>query len=182
MYKKVTVRKIIFLDIDGVLNTIRNTIAYGKEQRSLDPVAIGMINELCRRTGAKVCISSVWRFNVSCKSILNHCGFKYENFVSFHTGDSRYNNDPFYWDVWKTPVSRKTIKGRNGAFRGDEIKMWLNTYGKMLGVKKYVAIDDDSDFFEYQKKHHFTQTDSYEGFMYSNFKRCVEILGEEKRW
>ena len=48
----------IFLDIDGVLAPIRQWDRYG----DLDPMCIGVLNEIVARGGADVVISSTWRY------------------------------------------------------------------------------------------------------------------------
>jgi hypothetical protein len=72
--------KIIFLDVDGVLNSYRNVIAYGRfpfpgkledvknslvgPESELDPLAIGMVRTLCELTGAQIVLHSMWRRTV----------------------------------------------------------------------------------------------------------------------
>ena len=55
--------KIIFLDIDGVLNSYRSDLIYGheKEVENLDPVAVKLIKKLVGETGSIICLSSDWR-------------------------------------------------------------------------------------------------------------------------
>ena len=47
--------KVIFLDIDGVLNNSGNSF------RRLDPENVARLNALCRQSGARVVVSSSWR-------------------------------------------------------------------------------------------------------------------------
>jgi hypothetical protein len=61
-------RKIVFLDIDGVLNGDRYIEARGPQasdelwtSADLDPLAIQALNALIQQTGAKVVVSSSWR-------------------------------------------------------------------------------------------------------------------------
>ena len=50
-------RRVIFLDIDGVLAPIRRWDRYG----DLDPACIQVLNEIVARGGAGVVVSSTWR-------------------------------------------------------------------------------------------------------------------------
>src|SRR5438552_12309127 len=50
-------RRVIFLDIDGVLAPIRRWDRYG----DLDPACIQVLNEIVARGGADVVVSSTWR-------------------------------------------------------------------------------------------------------------------------
>ena len=52
--------KIIFLDVDGVLNC-RNTFAYSTSPFVLEPNFIKRLKLIIKKTGAKVVLSSVWR-------------------------------------------------------------------------------------------------------------------------
>ena len=57
--------KILFLDIDGCLNSKRTETAYGKDRtiENLDPIAIGLIQEVVNETGCLICLSSDWRLS-----------------------------------------------------------------------------------------------------------------------
>ena len=63
--------KVIFLDIDGVLNFERwyqnvdgrNPGNLNGEEGDLDPECINRIIKICNETGAKVVISSDWRIS-----------------------------------------------------------------------------------------------------------------------
>src|SRR5204862_5948491 len=50
-------RRVIFLDIDGVLAPIRRWDRYG----DLEPACIQVLNEIVARGGADVVVSSIWR-------------------------------------------------------------------------------------------------------------------------
>ena len=56
MGRRVT-RRVIFLDIDGVLAPIRRWDRYG----DLDPACIRVLNEIVAAGGADVVVSSTWR-------------------------------------------------------------------------------------------------------------------------
>lgn len=139
--------KVIFLDIDGVLNSKRfnrSRKKRGKVKRSrnptnyerdlemaqwmLDPVPIGLLNNIIRQTDAKVVISSVWK--ATCywsvlQEALKSKGFQYEI----------YDRTPTFREKW--------------SVRGNEIQAWLDEH-KPEG---YLIIDDDSDMLYSQKDH-----------------------------
>jgi hypothetical protein len=105
-------RRVIFLDIDGVLAPIRQWDRYG----DLDPACVQVLNEIAARGGADVVVSSTWRHGktvAELQEILEGAGF---------TGRV----------VDKTPI------GVNGADRGEEIATWLAEHA----VGGYVVIDD----------------------------------------
>ena len=105
-------RRVIFLDIDGVLAPIRRWDRYG----DLDPACIQVLNDIAARGGAEVVVSSTWRHGktvAELQEMLEAAGF---------TGR----------------VLDKTPTGSPGADRGDEIAAWLA--GHVVGG--YVIVDD----------------------------------------
>ena len=113
-----TVRRVIFLDIDGVLAPVRQWDRYG----DLEPACIDVLNEIAARAEADVVISSTWRYGktvAELQAMLETAGF---------TGSV----------VGKTPI------GAPGANRGAEIAAWLGENA----VSGYVIIDDHVDMGE----------------------------------
>jgi len=105
-------RRVIFLDIDGVLAPIRRWDRYG----DLEPACIQVLNEIVARCGADVVVSSTWRYGktvAELQEILEAAGF---------TGR----------------VLDKTPTGAPGADRGQEIAAWLAEHA----VGGYVIVDD----------------------------------------
>jgi hypothetical protein len=108
-------RRVIFLDIDGVVAPIRRWDRYG----DLDPVCIRVLNEIVALAGADVVVSSTWRHGktvAELQQMLDAEGF---------TGC----------------VLGKTPTGTPGADRGDEIAAWLAEHT----VGGFVIIDDHAD-------------------------------------
>ena len=116
--------KILFLDIDGVLNSTRTCVAFGgypmelKHIAAFDQVAIRLIQRLCDSAGVQVVLSSAWRL---------HCDFK---------------------DVGAAlglPIIDRTpsLSGN----RGSEIARWLSEHPE---VEQYAIIDDDGDMLDGQ--------------------------------
>lgn len=64
-------QRILFLDIDGVLNSDRTMTAFGGYPHSFgaldmtrfDSVALALVRRLCRETGCSVVLSSDWRYS-----------------------------------------------------------------------------------------------------------------------
>lgn len=148
--------KIIFLDIDGVMNSFRTAIAYdgygylGSEGHKCDPVAIAMLQRLCKETGAKVVISSTWRIGRA------------------HIEDFAFLGVPV---IDMTPVLSNCI-------RGDEIYHWLELTNDASEdkVTHYIILDDDSDMLESQMPN-FIKVDHNTGFSFDNYQNALKILG-----
>jgi len=109
--------KIIFLDIDGVLNnfssyTNKTTVVWESD-------CVERLNKIVEKTGAKIVISSTWRFS--------------RRHIDAYTNDMGIKGEI----IDKTP--RSTFFS---ACRGDEILEWINEHKE---VEKFVILDDDSD-------------------------------------
>ena len=108
-------RRVVFLDIDGVLAPIRRWDRYG----DLEPACIEVLNEIVGSGRADVVISSTWRHGktvAELQAMLVAAGFA-----------GRV--------VDKTPTLAP------GAERGEEIAAWLADHA----VGGYVIIDDHID-------------------------------------
>ena len=53
--------KIIFLDIDGVLNSIAYEREKAPEQSFIDESRLPLVAQIVRKTGAAIVLSSTWR-------------------------------------------------------------------------------------------------------------------------
>ena len=156
--------KIIFLDIDGVLN---NKIMHDFPDRiktvcshSMDKRCIELLNKLTDETGAKIVISSSLRLGKTVDKL------KEEMALFGITGPI----------IDKTP----NINGV-GIYRGNEIARWiLNNADSVLNCpyynfKRYVIIDDDSDMLLWQSNN-FVQTDHFAGMTDRTFHHAKKIL------
>lgn len=163
--------KIIFLDIDGVLNHE----AFYKERyekrydegaiahpySEIDPKCVENLNTLCKESGAKVVISSTWR----------HSGLDYcKDVLEFHG----FNGEII--DI--TPHSRC-----NMSLRGNEILQWIRDNHKLVGdyynFTEYVILDDDSDML-YWQRNNFLLIDRFVGLTMGDVFRAKKILNNGK--
>lgn len=118
--------KVIFLDIDGVLNSdeyfdrIEKLNVQGIESQ-VDVERIKLLQNAVRDTGAKVVLSSSWRYTRNGQSLRN-----------------LLLNYGIFTDV--TPLMHNE--------RGREIKEWLNTHKE---VEDFVILDDEI-FDSYDEK------------------------------
>lgn len=156
-------RRVIFLDIDGVLCTMRSHKAFGLRgglERHFDPVAVKMLEKLCEETGAKIVLSSSWRKDVDFESmtcVLMNAGFARVPWHSaWRTGD---HSTKIGWGMTHSPP------------RGEEIKAWLDANGN----PDYVILDDNSDFLPEQMPY-LVQTDSYDGFLWKDYQKAYAII------
>ena len=148
--------RVLFLDIDGVLNSRRTCLALGgiphgltpADVAKLDPVALVLVRNLCRSAGLSVVVSSTWR-------ILHH------------------------WDAIGRALDLPTMGAtpRLGGFRGDEVQAWLEEHPD---VQDWAAVDDDSDFHPDQKDR-LVKVNGSEGFIWANFERLCGLFDLDPR-
>lgn len=154
--------KIIFLDFDGVLNSVDSAIAFWCMDKNkhphedrLDAVSVGLIRHLCEETDAKIVISSVWRL-----------GRTVQDFVDIFK--------LYGWD--NAPVIDRTASlsrtQMSGDRRGREIQLWLDQHP----VDSYVIFDDDSDMLESQQSN-FIHVSNINGFRSQHYVKALRHFG-----
>lgn len=139
--------RVIFLDVDGVLNSIESSLVLGTTN-TLCPIRVGMVKRLCHKAEAHIVVSSSWRNPgvEGTKEALRRAG-----------GDSLIQ-----FIVGQTPK----ISGP----RGGEIAAWLTAHPE---VTSYVILDDDDDMLPDQ---HFVQTSMACGFGLDEYLDALNIL------
>lgn len=145
-------RSVLFLDVDGVLNCRATFMRPGEPVWRVDPEMVALLNEVVKRTGCRVVMSSSWRIGPysgrdGCRAILRARGVK----------------APFARE-WRTPGSRDGI-------RGGEIAEWLLRNGSPA----YAIVDDDSDMLEHQRPR-FVQTSFEHGLTRERADRLIALL------
>lgn len=172
--------KIIFLDIDGVLNSTRSSIAlnnsgephvtgglcfstipgyeikFTQEYFKLDPIAVALLKRVVEDSSAKIVISSTWRIG-SCL----------EHFVKMF--------ECYGWDTKDIIIDLTSEIRVAGTIRGHEVEKWLQSNAH-LDITHYVIVDDNSDFLPSQKEH-FVQTNMNIGFSHITHFQILEKLG-----
>jgi hypothetical protein len=143
--------KVLFLDIDGVLNSHRTAVAFGafpycavKHRDRFDEVAIRLISGLCKRADVSVVLSSSWRADRNWSRIGPALGLPI---------------------VDRTP----SLAGP----RGEEIAAWLAEHPE---VENYAIVDDDNDMLPEQVDR-FVRTNHFDGLTWANASRLCELFG-----
>ena len=146
--------KVIFLDVDGVLNSKSFAKKMLDEEGVrvfrediLDRRCLLLLKDIVDKTGAKIVVSSAWR----------RIPRSYEHLIGWL---SEYGMEVF--DT--TPYV--------GGDRGNDITAWFNRHP---GEYSYVILDDDSDMTVHMD--HLVKTDFYNrGLTRPLADRCVDIL------
>lgn len=170
--------KYLFLDFDGVITTQKSGYA-------LDPEKCELIQKIVDATGAKIIITSSWRWHTLEATI-----------EKLSTVD-KYRI-PFVVS-WINDIVGITIRAYQylsqgtgihlSIPRGVEIKQWIDTHihsnnGKNFDYKdvgidfQYVILDDDTDML-YEHRQHFIKTDTYKGLSLAQAKKAIKILNTE---
>lgn len=158
--------RVIFLDVDGVLNSVRSMVALHNHRSTLDhdfidPIAVALINKVIERSGAHLVISSSHRKHIPDPLGNGRCLVAMQKY---------FDN---FGIVGK--VIGYTPNSKDGH-RGTEIKQWLdNERDHSDSIIEYVIIDDDCDMLDEQLPY-FVKTDNYFGFSYQNYVDALHIL------
>lgn len=148
-------RRILFLDIDGVLNhenwyhSVRNDTAGDYFNQDIDPECIKLLNLL--PNDVEIVISSSWRFTPETVDVLKGSGLT----LPIVGGTDHY----YYYD-W--------------ICRGNEIQKWISDNLKNQDYE-YVIIDDDCDILLSQVQHFIHVNDGL-GLTKHNIDKAKTIL------
>lgn len=152
--------KVLFLDIDGVLNSAEFMLNKRHIRRptphEIDAVTVPRLNSVIARTGAKICVSSTWRIGrdaMLLEEILRSHGVRCDV-------------------VGTTPETFRMDNERGWSFRGNEIQMWLDRHPE---VSTFAIVDDDSDMEPLM--HRLVKTSWETGLLDEHVEKLVEMLG-----
>lgn len=179
----IKINKIIFLDVDGVLNHnawfnwVHNHSEFLKEggHRHIDPRSVERIIEICDKTGAGIVMSSSWRLWEFYQTIKNLNRIR----------DLR-------------PILERLVgitERTEDRFRGKEIADFLERcksgdFMTKLGYNlkkadiefsknpKYLILDDDNDMLDEQLDY-FIHTDDRVGISIKDIEKSIKILNEK---
>jgi len=168
--------RVLFLDVDGVLNSddwisrreaaieaVGEAIRNGEpppskptdldaDSRQFDPLAVLVLDEIITRSGAAIVISSTWRLLSPIPELvllLMRKGFTHPTSV-----------------IGCTPADLGN--------RGNEIQAWLDTVG---GVQSFAILDDDSDMGDLTP--HLVKTSFQHGLLPEHVEKVLKLLGDE---
>lgn len=171
--------RVIFLDIDGVLNSERYALKLEAKHRRLghpedsracgcfstreqvDPDAIARLNRLVAATGAKIVVSSTWRklFDPpDLRRILEEHGLVAE--IVGETPDGHH--EPGLLALYGYPER---------LLRGYEIDHWLRQHPE---VDRFVILDDGSDMAMHEDR--LVQTDCQSGLCDEHVHLAMHVL------
>ena len=157
--------KVIFLDVDGVLNSEKFYRKRGEPNykfedeppyplSEFDPKAVELCNQITDKTGAKIVFSSTWRIGRALQEI------KDLFLLVGITGEA----------IDRTGTYRETrVIGE--PVRGYEIQEWLDNNP----TDRYVIIDDDNDMLP-EHQDNFIKTSFWKGLTEESVQKAIAIL------
>lgn len=166
---KKTWRKILFLDIDGVLASFDFLIKNGGKSGFIERNKVALLNKL-KPYNVEVVISSSWGYNKDTVDTLISCGLE----LPVIGGTEHFSND------W--------------LCRGNEIAKWIvstfDNYSVFTGKPciydeykgedyEYVILDDDTDMLMCQKDN-FIHIDRETGLTEEHIEMVINILERKK--
>ncbi len=148
--------KVLFLAIDGVLNTERYIKACGHYGVVIDPELMENVKRIVDTTGAKIVLTTSWREFWEEKGCSIHENGKEIDLIFARHGLEVYSKTPFL-----------PFLGREA-----EIRDWLDN---RTDIAAYAAVDD-MFLSAYFLEGHFVRTSNYIGLTAEYADKVIEIL------
>jgi hypothetical protein len=188
--------KIIFLDVDGVLNTGKYLVeqcdfhADGRlfsynAQKNFDPKVLENLDKIVKNDpNTYIVISSTWRLDLCGDGVFEKWKEDESTVTDLYWNALMRNLNVFGLKekvIGVTPVipyDRKTYPRRNTVPRGEEIKEWLRR-NIHLNIQSFVILDDDTDMEELLYTHSVT-CDALFGITETDSELAIKILNTSK--
>ena len=160
--------KILFLDIDGVLNIMSNSYRtfmkpYGQH---IEPHLVQRLNYIIDKTDVHIVVSSSWRHDMDdLKKQLQEQGFNYLGHI-----------------LDRTPFSGEMdMNGEESGLRGNQIQQWLKDAEFVIDA--YCVLEDEvSDICGSKCRaigaRYVVEIDMAEGLSQNDVDRTLYILGD----
>lgn len=154
--------RLLFLDIDGVLNSYQHTLIkphlvgeVRKPEDAINETCLGLLKYVVNETKSKIVVTSTWRKEYSQDELCS---------IFKNVG----------WDIPLIGYTCSTDKN----FRGEEVARFLDMYVQDNDLEAYVIVDDSSDYYlgeglnmDFRFNQPLVRTDPRIGFSYK------EVLG-----
>ena len=155
--------KIVFVDVDGVLNTNKTTrrLDCCNEFTFVDARKVLRLREIVERTGAKIVLSSTWRFGA-----MPNAFFLEREALRELVAEFKRLRCPLWFDV--TPYFAR-------AKRWQEINGWLMNHD----VEDFVILDDVGEELKpFADK--LVLTDPWQGLTKERAELAISMLNKER--
>lgn len=151
--------KVIFLDIDGVLNSVRYDRERGKNDGNIDESRLPLLKRAVEATDAEIILSSSWRRH-------------WDKDESKMTADGKELDRLF--KIFNMGIYDKTPDYGNVYGRENEIESWLNEH---KDVDKFVIVDDlPFGWVKYSNRWVKTNANIGRGLEQSHVEEIIKLL------
>lgn len=167
-------KRILFLDFDGVLNTDNYTkrlVAEGKAYRDVygdlfDPEAVRNLKRIIDSVAdVKIVITSTWKDTIGADNVRQLWKDRYM------PGRIYGMTKPFIPDFFSMDSDFELAIM---AGKGHEVKQWLEEHAK--GEHRYVILDDMSYFLPEQEPH-LVKVDQFRGITEEDSAKAIRLFG-----
>lgn len=167
-------KRVLFLDVDGVLNHAAWLKANGRQNGNLsteewrlarhrahlDPDCVARLESVIKRTGCALVLSSSWRYDVTPEEM---------------TARLRERGAPSANVIDSTLLGSQMPSGLYaGTQRGNEVDEWLTRNG----ADSFAIVDDDAELEPHMAR--LVQTSWEIGLQDEHVERLVALLGEAR--
>ncbi len=159
--------KVIFLDIDGVLNCYNKGENWSDRKdnvRMIHDDLVARLNDILDRTDAKIVLSSTWRKARDWKVTMGAAGIR----DVFLGRTISLMDERFEWV--KEDPTRDHFDFKE---RGKEIQAWVDEHPE---ITRFCILDDDSDMLPHQK--HFKTSGFEGGLTHEIAEQVIKYLNE----
>lgn len=152
--------KILFLDVDDVICTVKYNLISDDIWRAFDPVSCRLVEHICKETGAKIVLSSSW-------------------------GATKWTLEEFHKQIDKAcPSLREHFFDEEFTIYGDDNKYktryrLINEWLKRHNVDNFCIIDDDFSWTG-DRPSKLVIVEGYNGIGFDDVKDCINILGKNE--
>lgn len=158
--------KIIFLDVDGVLNC-QSSESKCHGFIGIDSDKVKRLRKIIEATDAKIVLTSTWK-----KDWIKDLDRKDEQNVYGNYLENKLKQEDLF-------ILDKTTEEKNMSCRGEGIFNYLRSHN----VDQWIAIDDDifDDYEDYGIMEHLVKTDFYKyygGIQDEHVKLAIEMLNK----
>lgn len=150
--------KVVFLDIDGVLNSEDYVYSCREYGIAIDPTRMVLLKQIIDKTNAKIVLSTSWREHW--EKTPNECG---KIGLQINSIFSQYNLEI----LDKTPNLRTR--------REQEIWYWLNKHPQ---VKNFIVLDDMFLCAEFLDGHFIKTSNHFDGLDEADVEKAIGILNK----
>ncbi|MDF9825634.1 hypothetical protein M2475_002033 [Breznakia sp. PF5-3] len=156
--------KVVFLDIDGVLNSYKYMekpfVLKGKNYHFIDKKNIANLKEIINKTNAVIVLSSTWRLSF------------YDDLTS-----NNKMGEALIYALKEANLSLYAMTPYNGIDRYQEIQEWLLEHPE---VSTYIILDD-TDYDWKDIKPYWIPCNPKVGLTKKDAKKAIRLLGEVKK-